>query len=178
MRALVCERGHYAGVGGPSFSLLFVGLIMSDFEKMIAYIKSNSVLTLCVSNNGVPWAANCFYAFDDSSMELFILTKHDTRHGREMALDRRVVGTISSQQVSVAKIRGIQYEGVVRLAEGEEEAAARKKYNNKFKIAKLYTSPTWVISLNYVKYTDNSFGIGKKFHWRRAPDISKDEPVS
>lgn len=140
---------------------------MSDVDKIVSYIKANNILTVCTVRGSIPWAANCFYAFDQEIMEFFCLTSLDTRHGAEMADNENVAGTVSSQQVNVAKIRGLQFSGVARLLDGEDEKRARALYYKRFPLAKLHTAPIWSIRLQSMKYTDNSFGFGTKLHWQR-----------
>ncbi|MGE4529096.1 MAG: pyridoxamine 5'-phosphate oxidase family protein [Rhodospirillaceae bacterium] len=141
---------------------------MTDTDKIIAYIKSNHVLTLCSARGSTPWAANCFYAFDERSMSLFFLSDLSTRHGCELRDNPLVAGTVSSQQASVAKIRGLQFEGVALRLTGEDEARGRALYYRRFPIARLHPAPLWAAVPSYLKYTDNTLGFGRKLHWRRS----------
>jgi hypothetical protein len=140
---------------------------MTDLEKIIAYIKANNILTVCSVRGDIPWAASCFYAFDREAVEFFCLSALDTRHGAEMLDNPKVAGTISSQQVIIAKIRGLQYSGTARLLEGERERVGRAIYNKRYPFARLHAAPLWSISVDVLKYTDNSFGFGTKLLWER-----------
>lgn len=140
---------------------------MSDLDKIVSYIKANNILTICTVRDQAPWAASCFYAFDRETMEFFFLTSLETRHGAEMMDNDKVAGTISSQQVNVAKIRGLQFAGIARLLDGEAERRGRGIYYKRFPLAKLHAAPLWSVALDSLKYTDNSFGFGTKLHWQR-----------
>ncbi|MTJ80876.1 MAG: hypothetical protein F8N37_07660 [Telmatospirillum sp.] len=148
---------------------------MDDVSKIISYIKANNILTVATVRDGIPWTASCFYAFDKDRMAFFCLTSLDTRHGLEMRDNANVAGTVSSQQVNVAKIRGLQFSGRALLLEDEEEKAARAIYYKRFPMARLHSAPIWSISLDVLKYTDNSFGFGTKLHWRRENEWSKSD---
>jgi hypothetical protein len=140
---------------------------MSDVDKIVSYIKANNILTLCTVQGSIPWAASCFYAFDKESMEFFFLTSLDTRHGAEMQSNNQVAGTVSSQQVNVAKIRGLQFSGKALLLEGDAEKKGRSLYYKRFPLARVHVAPLWSVSLDAMKYTDNSFGFGTKLFWER-----------
>ncbi|MDR3515942.1 MAG: pyridoxamine 5'-phosphate oxidase family protein [Azospirillaceae bacterium] len=141
---------------------------MTDFDKIVRFIVANKVLTLCTVRDGQPWAANCFYAFDPGRVAFLCLSSIETRHGSEMRDHDQVAGTVSSQQATVARIRGLQFSGIAVLQEGEAEAVGRSLYYKRFPFARLYPAPLWAIVLETMKYTDNSFGFGTKFHWRRS----------
>jgi hypothetical protein len=141
---------------------------MSDVDKIVSYIKANNILTVCTEQNGIPWAASCFYAFDKDAMAFFVLTSLETRHGAEMQNNNQVAGTISSQQVNVAKIRGLQFSGTALLLDGEPEKKGRSLYYKRFPLARVHAAPLWSIRLAAMKYTDNSFGFGTKLFWERS----------
>ena len=142
---------------------------MADVDRIVAYLKANVVMALCTALEGRPWAANCFYAFDAEAVRFLFLTHEETRHGREMLENARVAGTVSSQQASVAKIRGVQFTGTARLLEGTERTEARRIYDRRFPFARLSPAPVWAVVVAELKFTDNTFGFGTKLHWRR-PD--------
>ncbi|HXP98409.1 MAG TPA: pyridoxamine 5'-phosphate oxidase family protein [Telmatospirillum sp.] len=141
---------------------------MSDVDKIVSYIKANNILTVCTEQNAIPWAASCFYAFDKDTMEFFVLTSLETRHGAEMQNNNQVAGTVSSQQVNVAKIRGLQFSGTALLLDGEPEKKGRSLYYKRFPLARVHAAPLWSIRLEAMKYTDNSFGFGTKLFWERS----------
>lgn len=140
---------------------------MNDADRIIAYIRANRVLTICSARGSAPWAANCFYAFDEPTVTLFVMSDPETRHGRDLCDNPRVAGTVSSQQASVAKLRGVQFEGFALRLSGADEAGARALYCRRFPIARLRPAPLWAIVPSYLKYTDNTLGFGHKLHWCR-----------
>lgn len=140
---------------------------MTDAERIVAYLRGNRVLTVCSARGSAPWAASCFYVLDESRMALLILSGLDTRHGRELRDAPRVAGTVASQQANVAKIRGVQFEGVALRMWGEAESRGRALYCRRFPVARLHPAPLWAILPSVLKYTDNTLGFGRKLYWRR-----------
>ncbi|MEF2074688.1 pyridoxamine 5'-phosphate oxidase family protein [Consotaella aegiceratis] len=140
---------------------------MKDTDRIIAYIEENRVLSLSTVRGSIPWATNCFYAFDADAMALLFLTELSTRHGGELCDNDAIAGTISSQEASVAKLRGIQFSGHARQLAGEALERGRQLYVGRFPVAALHPAPLWTITLDLVKYTNNTVGFGTKLYWRR-----------
>lgn len=93
-------------------------------DSILSYLKKNHVFTLCATAGDDLWCASCFYIADPEAMMLYFLTEPHTRHCTLMQQNPRVAGTISAQTVTVAKIRGIQFQGeIVTLSEEEEKQA-------------------------------------------------------
>nr|WP_321980328.1 pyridoxamine 5'-phosphate oxidase family protein [uncultured Cohaesibacter sp.] len=136
-------------------------------EKIWLFIKNNHVSSISTLNSASLWAANLFYVFDSDGFCLFVMSDHSTRHVQEWTANDRVAGTISGQESNVSKLRGVQFTGTVKLLKGEEKKRAFRCYTRSFPIALAHSSPLWGISLDYVKFTDNTLGFGKKLTWTR-----------
>lgn len=141
---------------------------MTETERIFAYVRANHVLTVCSTCGSIPWAANCFYAFDGEEATFLFLSDLETRHAAEIRENAAVAGTISSQRSNVAKLRGLQYSGTARLLDGAGETRGREIYYRRFPFARLHAAPLWAIVPEMMKYTDNSLGFGAKLVWRRA----------
>lgn len=142
---------------------------MGDIDKIVSYIKANTVLTLCTARAGEPWAANAYYAFDATAMTLYVLTRLETRHGADMLENNRIAGTIASQQRNPARIRGLQWTATAGMLAGAAEQAGRAVYDRRFPFARLQQAPLWALRLETLKLTDNTLGFGSKLRWTR-PD--------
>lgn len=142
---------------------------MSDTDKIVAYIRKNRVMTLATAHGSTPWTANCFYAFDEPAMALLFMSETTTRHGRELCGNGAVAGTISSQEASIARLRGIQFSGMAAIVEADRDDRRRALYLRRFPVARLRPAPLWAVRLDLVKYTDNTLGFGTKLHWKRTP---------
>lgn len=144
----------------------------SDFDRIVDYFGANHVLSLATCRDGAPWAANCFYAFDETAMTLLVLSEAATRHAEEMAHNSRIAGTVSSQEANVARLRGLQFEGHARRLAGDAAKIGRAVYVARFPIARLASAPLWAVELDRIKLTDNTLGFGRKINWQRP--LSRD----
>ena len=132
-------------------------------ERFIKFIKKHHVLTLAtVNGEGMPYVANCFYAYD-AKRNLFIFTSDlTTRQGAEMAADGRVALSIVLETRVVGRVQGLQIVG--RAEHGDDEA--RKCYIKRFPYAAMADLEIWMVAPTMMKLTDNTLGFGKKLIWQ------------
>jgi glc operon protein GlcG len=140
-------------------------------ESMTDFLHAMHVLSLATAQDAQPWAASCFYVFDEADVRLIILSERATRHGLGMAANERVAGSIAGQPRHISDIRGIQFAGRARLLVGEAGAIARGMYCNRHPAARLRPAPVWELRLDEIKLTDNSRIFGRKTHWLREQDL-------
>ncbi|MGE0562813.1 MAG: pyridoxamine 5'-phosphate oxidase family protein [Flavobacteriales bacterium] len=134
-------------------------------KKIVDYITSNKVLTIATSVNEKPYCAICFYVFDKEHNTLIFLSDYTTRHIGDALKNGFVAGTITTEVTSVAKIQGIQFNGVFVNPSKEQADGFYKIYYEKFPFARAKPSPIWGIELSAIKMTDNTLGFGKKLLW-------------
>lgn len=134
-------------------------------ERFIKFIKKHHVLTLAtVNGEGMPYVANCFYAFD-AKRNLFVFTSDlATRHGAEMAANSSVALSIVLETRIVGRVQGLQVTG--RALRGDDEA--RKCYIKRFPYAAAADLELWMVEPTMMKLTDNTLGFGKKLVWQSA----------
>lgn len=134
-------------------------------ERFIKFIKKHHVLTLAtVNSEGMPYVANCFYAFD-AKRNLFVFTSDlATRHGAEMAANSSVALSIVLETRIVGRVQGLQVTG--RALRGDDEA--RKCYIKRFPYAAAADLELWMVEPTMMKLTDNTLGFGKKLVWQNA----------
>ena len=134
-------------------------------ERFIKFIKKHHVLTLAtVNGEGMPYVANCFYAFD-TKRNLFVFTSDlATRHGAEMAANSSVALSIVLETRIVGRVQGLQVTG--RALRGDDEA--RKCYIKRFPYAAAADLELWMVEPTMMKLTDNTLGFGKKLVWQSA----------
>ena len=132
-------------------------------ERFIKFIKKLHVLTLAtVNGEGMPYVANCFYAFD-TKRNLFVFTSDlATRHGAEMAANSSVALSIVLETRIVGRVQGLQVTG--RALRGDDEA--RKCYTKRFPYAAAADLELWMVEPTMMKLTDNTLGFGKKLVWQ------------
>ena len=139
------------------------------------------MLTLSTFSAQGSWTAHCFYAWISDSQSIVFTTDPETRHGREMLLNPCVSGGIMLETKVIGKIRGIQLTGrAFPCRPGESgnptsdngilvsESEARLAYLKRFPFALAVKLDLWVLTIDYVKMTDNRLGFGKKLEWRRG----------
>ena len=134
-------------------------------RKIVNFIKQHHVFTLAVSKNNLPWCCNCFYSYIENEALLVFTTDTNTRHGAEILENKLVSGSIVLETKIIGKIQGIQFSGEALDATGIDNA--KYSYLKRFPFAALMDTRLWVIKLNHIKFTDNSFGFGKKLIWER-----------
>lgn len=132
------------------------------------FLREQHVVGLATLVEGEPWAASCFYAFDETDVSLVLMSSVRTRHGIAMLEHPRVAGTVAGQPSAIAQIRGIQFLADAHLLAGEAADAARALYCRRHPIARLMDSGIWRLTLAEIKYTDNAKLFGSKTRWRRA----------
>lgn len=134
-------------------------------KKIIDFLKEHHVLTLAVSNNNVPYCANCFYALDENSNTLIFTSDKETRHITDTSKNSVVAGSVVLETKQIGKIQGIQFNGELKELIGDEYKTANKIYLKLFPYAILKKTSLWGVNLKYIKMTDNRLGFGKKLIW-------------
>jgi uncharacterized protein len=134
-------------------------------DRIVRFFKRHHVLTIATSADGIPWCANCFYVYLADENSLVFTTDGNTRHGREFAVNPRVSGSVVLETMVTGKIRGIQFSGKVAEPTGDLLDKARSSYLRRFPVATLMETRLWIVSLDYIKMTDNRLGFGKKLTW-------------
>ena len=134
-------------------------------ERFIKFIKKHHVLTLAtVNGEGMPYVANCFYAFD-AKRNLFVFTSDlTTRHGAEMAANSSVALSVVLETRIVGRVQGLQVTGEAKRGDDE----ARKCYIKRFPYAAAADLELWMVEPTMMKLTDNTLGFGKKLVWQSA----------
>jgi uncharacterized protein YhbP (UPF0306 family) len=135
-------------------------------ERIVKFFRKHHVLTIATTVNNEPWCANCFYVYLEEENALVFTSDADTRHGKEFIINPRVSGSVVLETMVIGKIRGIQFSGMVSLAEGDLLDKARRKYLLRFPMAALMNTHLWIVKLDYIKMTDNRLGFGKKVVWK------------
>ena len=141
---------------------------MDALDAISQWLAKQHVVTYCVGREDALWCANAFYVYDRERVAFYLLSDTKSRHGEMAGRQARVAGTVNGQTKTVARIRGVQFAGELRLVEAPENEALRERYNRRFPVARVMSSPLWEIRLDEIKFTDNTLGFGKKLAWLRA----------
>ena len=121
-------------------------------------------------------AATVFFAAD-KNFNLYFVSDHRTRHGREMAANSCVAATINPEVDNWNEVRGLQLEGQVEIVSGAGRVKALALYLKKFpQIDALYAAPRdeheetiakrlqaanfYCIKPDFIRVIDNGQGFG------------------
>jgi uncharacterized protein YhbP (UPF0306 family) len=136
-------------------------------KRVVKFLKKHHVLTIATTVENEPWCANCFYVYLEEENAFVFTTDRDTRHGKDFLKNPFVAGSVVLETLVVGRIRGIQFQGIVSEPEGEMLSKAKWAYLKKFPPAVLMDTHLWIVSLTYIKMTDNRLGFGKKLIWTK-----------
>lgn len=132
-------------------------------ERFAKFIAKHHVLTLAtVNSEGMPYVANCFYAYDKRRNRFVFTSDLTTRHGQEMAENRRVALSVVLETRVVGRVQGLQVEGIAE--QGDEEA--KRTYIKRFPYAAVAPLTLWMVEPTMLKLTDNTLGFGTKLIWQ------------
>ena len=133
-------------------------------ERIIKFLKRHHVLNLAtVSQEGVPYCAACFYAYDKERNVIVFTTDDTTTHGQQMIANANVACAINLETRVVGKVQGLQVCGVVRRGDEQDKST----YIKRFPYAAVAPLNIWAIEPSFMKLTDNTLGFGKKLIWNR-----------
>ncbi|QCD51950.1 hypothetical protein [Campylobacter sp. RM16192] len=132
-------------------------------ERILNFISKMHLLSLAVISEAKPYAASCFYAFDSENFSLIVAGDDKTTHIKALEISSEVAGTIALDTKIVGKIEGVQFRGVMSKASEDE----RKIYFKRFPYALAMRPQIYAISLQWIKFTHNALGFGKKIEWSR-----------
>ena len=135
--------------------------------KITTFLKKHHVLTLATVSGDQPWVSNCFYAFVEEQMAFVFTSGYETRHIQEVTKNNKVAGNVVLETSIIGKIQGIQFSGTLTKAEGEALYKASSTYLKRFPFAALMDTTLWILTIDYLKMTDNRLGFGKKLVWQR-----------
>ena len=131
-------------------------------QRIIDFIKRHHVLTLAtVSNEGEPYCAACFYAYDKERNRLIFTSDDTTRHAQQMLQSSKVAIGITLETRIVGKVQGAQICGIALRGNDED----RKIYVKRFPYAAVAPLNLWAVEPTFIKLTDNTLGFGKKLIW-------------
>jgi len=132
-------------------------------RKIVDFIQKHHVLSCSFSHKEVLHSASCFYLFLENPPRFIVATSEDSLHVKLALKNPQVSGTIHLETKIVGKIQGVQFHGVWSKANGREKQAYLKRYP----YALALNPELWHIDIEYIKFTDNTLGFGKKLEFRK-----------
>ena len=132
-------------------------------QQIVKFIKKHHVLTLAtVDGKGLPYVANCFYAYDAKRNRFIFTSDNTTLHATHMAQKSNVALSIVLETRVVGRVQGIQIRGIAEQGNEEDRAA----YVKRFPYTALAPLNLWSVTPTMMKLTDNTLGFGKKLIWQ------------
>ena len=143
---------------------------MSINSKIISFIERHHVMTLATVAEGTPYCANLFYSWMGESECFVFSSDKSTRHAKDAITNSNVSGSILLESKIIGKLQGLQFQGEMKLCseiESELAASAKRSYFKRFPYAIAMASEIelWILKPQFLKYTDNTLGFGKKLIW-------------
>jgi hypothetical protein len=138
-------------------------------HKALDYLEQHAVITLATHGSSGLWAAAVFYASEE--FDIYFISAGYTRHGQNIADNRRAAGTIQEDYHDWAAIKGIQLEGSVELLSGHDKERAIIIYAQKYPLIQADSGPIQAALevMNWYRLTperlylvDNSKGFGHR----------------
>lgn len=137
-------------------------------DNIAAFLKQNHVVSIAAAAGGDIWSACCFYVPDWEHTRLIVLTSLNTRHGRLMAANPKIAGTVAGQPDAVTKISGIQFTARARTIENDaDRKTALALFYKAHPVARAMKSDVWALELDSIKFTDNKLVFAQKTLWQR-----------
>ena len=136
-------------------------------KEIIEFIATNKVAAVCGAENNKPHCFNCFYAYMEEENCIVFKSSESTKHMNILSKNNVVAGTIHSPDISIAKVQGIQFDGII-VSKNNNLFEAAKTYYARYPFALAVPGTLWIIRLNTIKYTNTVNGINNKLKWERA----------
>lgn len=128
-------------------------------KKIFDFIKKHHIVTVSGSLDNIPYSATCFYAFNEKEKTLIFASDLSTIHMKIFKKNPYVSGTVFLDTKNVSKIEGIQFQGIFK---NSVFIKSKELYFKKFPFSKVMNPPLFEIKLEFIKYTNNALGFGKK----------------
>jgi uncharacterized protein YhbP (UPF0306 family) len=136
-------------------------------KEILGFIAENKVATICCVDNNAPYCFNCYYSFMEKEGILVYKSSIGTHHEGLLNKNGQVAGTIIPEQLEVAVIKGIQFQGELLTDSFDLTMKASAAYYLKFPFALAVPGKIYAIEMQTMKFTDNTKGFAHKQAWSR-----------
>jgi len=110
-------------------------------DAIRAMLAEYNTLSLATHGSDGPWVASVFYA-SDKDLNLYFVSDHRTRHGRDMATQAGVAAAINPDCSAWDDVRGLQLRGRVEVLSGAARLGGIGHYLAKFSdVKRLFEKP-------------------------------------
>lgn len=130
-------------------------------KQINKFLQSQHLASICVLHENLPYAFSAFYTYDNDTKSIIFASDAKTTHTQAFLLMPKVSATIASNTLKIAKIQGVQILGTISQA----NQVQMKHYYEAFVFSKTLNPTLWACKIEWIKYTDNTLGFGKKIIW-------------
>ncbi len=131
-------------------------------KYVLDYLEQNRMMTLATCKDDVPWAASVMFAYDDR-LNLYFISKPDTRKTQNLLGNPKVSATINQIQKTPGKVVGVQLEGSAEILDKTKNKQELEIFENRFNWAEkyLHDHELFKVSPKKIHYLDDErFGPG------------------
>jgi uncharacterized protein YhbP (UPF0306 family) len=128
-------------------------------KKVLAFIQSQTVITLCVCDNNIPYTAMCYYVYLPEENIIVFKSKPDTNHMNVALKNSLVAGAVRQDKLLSTNVVGVQLTGMLLSNNNNLLSIATRKYYMKYPFAVAISGDIWMIRPDAIKYTENKMGI-------------------
>ena len=122
-----------------------------ELKKLILeYLSQNKRMSIATCKDNIPWAATVMYVYDND-LNIYFLSKIETRKIQNLLTNRRVAATINEITGGIGKVKGIQLEGECQMVSGLEAVGVYALFLKRFFWLKDYISSVKQVFSSVVK---------------------------
>ena len=137
-------------------------------EKIVNFLKSQHVMSLCVCDENEVYSCSAFYAFSDNFKAIVFASDENTKHMKMGLKNPKIALNIALQTRIPGRIKGIQAQGILKSIcefSADEQSEFKNLYFRAFPYALVLNPSLYVISLSWIKFTNNA--LAKKQIWQK-----------
>lgn len=134
-------------------------------KRIVAFLQAQTILTLATCINNMPYCSPCFYAYSAEDNLVVFKSAESTLHIEQGLANENVsVGILPNKLVS-GKVQGVQMTGKFFRPQNQVLSSIKSVYYKKYPFALAISGDLWAVKPTWIKFTDNTLGVGKKLIW-------------
>jgi len=137
----------------------------SDLERISSFIANHHVMSLATTYKDELSVCSLFYVYDALSKTFVVASSEETKHIEHIKNNANIAGNILLETKKIGEIKGLQFRGNFSQL---DDAKLKLHYYKAFPYALAMNPTLWKIEVEFLKYTDNVLGFGKKLVWERT----------
>ena len=136
-------------------------------KEIVDFIGNNNIATVCCVVNNMPHCFNCFYSVLEGEPYIIFKSSEGSKHMQILTENNQVAGTIISSEISLSKVQGMQFDGVI-VDKDSSKLKAAKSYYLRYPFAVAMAGKLQILEFHSIKYTNTTNGIKRKKEWEQV----------